>query len=353
MWRICVLLIISVTSVSASCPTECQCPPGVPVCAAGVSLTFDSCGCCKVCARQLFEDCSDTQPCDTAKGLECNFGGGSSSAKGVCQAKSDGRSCEFNSRIYQNGETFQPNCKHQCTCMDGSVGCVSLCPQELSLSKLGCAKPRRVKVLGRCCEQLICLDDAKLEMGRSTRRKHKDKKSEDDLIVDTNDLVPEWRKKLKLPPALRSQSLPEPAGVQCSPQTVSCSELCGSEISKEANIIPNKCKLETQTQICESQPCRQTTSKKAQKCKATHPIKLSYTGCCSLKKLQLRLCGSCSDGRYCRTPTVCARCRNGQILRRKVTGIEFCMCGFKHSSRSKRTRGPHRFFLKDTHKQKP
>lgn len=46
---------------------------------------LDSCGCCKVCARQLFEDCSKTQPCDTAKGLECNFGGGRGSAAGVCR----------------------------------------------------------------------------------------------------------------------------------------------------------------------------------------------------------------------------------------------------------------------------
>ena len=46
---------------------------------------LDGCGCCKVCARQLFEDCSKTQPCDHTKGLECNFGGGYGSSKGICQ----------------------------------------------------------------------------------------------------------------------------------------------------------------------------------------------------------------------------------------------------------------------------
>lgn len=46
---------------------------------------LDSCGCCKVCARQLFEDCSRTQPCDHTKGLECNFGGGFGSDKGICR----------------------------------------------------------------------------------------------------------------------------------------------------------------------------------------------------------------------------------------------------------------------------
>lgn len=73
------------SQVSASCPKDCRCPPDTPRCAAGVSLMLDGCGCCKVCAQQLFEDCSQTQPCDHTKGLECNFGGGYGSAKGICR----------------------------------------------------------------------------------------------------------------------------------------------------------------------------------------------------------------------------------------------------------------------------
>lgn len=75
-------------------------------------------------------------------------------------AQLEGRPCEYNSKIYQNGESFQPNCKHQCTCIDGAVGCIPLCPQELSLPNLGCPNPRLVKVPGQCCEEWIC-DDAK------------------------------------------------------------------------------------------------------------------------------------------------------------------------------------------------
>lgn len=48
---------------------------------------LDDCGCCKVCARQLFEDCSEAEPCDHTKGLECNFGGGYGSARGICRGK--------------------------------------------------------------------------------------------------------------------------------------------------------------------------------------------------------------------------------------------------------------------------
>ena len=40
------------------------------------------------------------------------------------------------------------------------MGCVPLCPQELSLPNLGCANPRLVKVPGQCCEEWVC-DDGK------------------------------------------------------------------------------------------------------------------------------------------------------------------------------------------------
>ena len=110
-------------------------------------------------------------------------------------AKSDGRTCEYNNKIYQNGEIFRPNCKHQCTCMDGAVGCVSLCPHQLTLPKLGCAKPQRVKVQGRCCEQLACHGEAKTESGfgnKHSKKHSKDRRFEDDLNKK-NELAPVWK----------------------------------------------------------------------------------------------------------------------------------------------------------------
>lgn len=73
--------------MSAWCPKDCRCPPGTPRCAAGVRFTLDGCGCCRVCPRQLFEDCNKTLPCDRTKGLECNFGGRSGSAQGICRGE--------------------------------------------------------------------------------------------------------------------------------------------------------------------------------------------------------------------------------------------------------------------------
>ncbi|KAK2822564.1 hypothetical protein Q5P01_022629 [Channa striata] len=208
---------------------------------------------------QLFEDCSKKQPCDHTKGLECNFGGGFA-AKGVCRAKSDGRTCEYNNKIYQNGEIFRPNCKHQCTCMDGAVGCVSLCPRQLSLPKTNCAKPERVKVRRQCCEQLICAE--KREPESSVVKKHrKHRGSQDDLSKNSN-LVLLWRERAKSLPAFGSHPVGHTIarGVTCVSLTSAwspCSKSCGTGMSKRMSNNNSKCKLVAETRMCEVRPCDQ------------------------------------------------------------------------------------------------
>uniref|UniRef100_UPI00398F54D3 CCN family member 1-like isoform X2 n=1 Tax=Pristiophorus japonicus TaxID=55135 RepID=UPI00398F54D3 len=151
-----VILLCAAAGVESSCGPECHCPDAPLICAPGNSLIMDGCNCCKVCARQFNQDCSTMEPCDHIKGLECSFGSSDVATRGICRAKSEGRPCEFAGSIYQNGENFQPNCKHQCTCIDGVVGCMPLCPQEFSLPTMDCPKPRLVKVTGQCCEEWAC-----------------------------------------------------------------------------------------------------------------------------------------------------------------------------------------------------
>lgn len=104
-------------------------------------------------------------------------------------AKSEGRPCEYNSKIYQNGESFQPNCKHQCTCIDGAVGCIPLCPQELSLPNLGCANPRLVKVAGQCCEEWVCDDGKEMESTDKLFSKESGADESENDLTNRNELI--------------------------------------------------------------------------------------------------------------------------------------------------------------------
>lgn len=64
--------------------------------------------------------------------------------------------CVIDSSIYQNGETFFPSCKYQCTCRDGQMACVPRCNLDVMLPGPDCPFPRRVQVPGECCEKWVC-----------------------------------------------------------------------------------------------------------------------------------------------------------------------------------------------------
>ncbi|XP_041861633.1 CCN family member 1 [Melanotaenia boesemani] len=335
-----------ILSSSSSCPSLCECPLEIPKCAPGVSLVPDGCGCCNVCARQLNEDCSWTEPCDHTKGLECNFGASLAAAttRGICRAMSEGRPCEYNSRIYQNGESFQPNCKHQCTCIDGAVGCVPLCPQELSLPNLGCASPRLVKVAGQCCEEWVCDDDKETDILEKIFGKAilNDELERD--LTKRNELIANFKGGLKSLPAFREQPEVHVFDTQrCIVQTTpwsQCSKSCGTGISTRVTNNNSECKLVKETRICEVRPCTQSTYsslKKGKKCsrtkKASQPIKFTYAGCSSLKKYRPKYCGACVDGRCCsphdtRTIRVKFRCEDGETFNKNIMMIESCKCTY-------------------------
>ncbi|XP_032074982.1 CCN family member 1 [Thamnophis elegans] len=328
--------------ISSSCPDTCECPLRVPKCAPGVGLVLDGCKCCKVCAKQLNEDCSKTQPCDHTKGLECNFGASSTALKGICRAQSEGRPCEYNSKIYQNGESFQPNCKHQCTCIDGAVGCIPLCLQKLSLPFLGCPNPRLVKVPGQCCEEWVC-DDSKdnLEQVEGFFGKGFDVDASEGELTSNNELST-IKRKLRILPVfetdIHSHSFENP---KCLVQTTSwgpCSKTCGTGVSTRVTNDNPGCRLVKESRICEVRPCGQPSYdslKKGKKCTKTKksqiPVKFTYAGCSSVKKYRPKYCGSCVDSRCCtpqqtRTIKVQFHCDDGETFTKNVMMIQSCRC---------------------------
>ncbi|XP_023064163.1 CCN family member 1 [Piliocolobus tephrosceles] len=334
----------------STCPAACHCPLEAPKCAPGVGLVRDGCGCCKVCAKQLNEDCSKTQPCDHTKGLECNFGASSTALKGICRAQSEGRPCEYNSRIYQNGESFQPNCKHQCTCIDGAVGCIPLCPQELSLPNLGCPNPRLVKVTGQCCEEWVCDEDSvkdPMDDQEGLLGKELGFDASEVELTRNNELIAVGKgSSLKRLPVfgMEPRILYNPLhGQKCIVQTTSwsqCSKTCGTGISTRVTNDNPECRLVKETRICEVRPCGQpvySSLKKGKKCsktkKSPEPVRFTYAGCSSVKKYRPKYCGSCVDGRCCtpqltRTVKMRFRCEDGETFSKNVMMIQSCKCNY-------------------------
>ncbi|GCC42753.1 hypothetical protein chiPu_0026840, partial [Chiloscyllium punctatum] len=209
-----------------------------------------------VCARQLNDDCSLQRPCDHLKRLECNQGAGVTEGGGICRARSEGRTCEYNGRIYQHSENFQPNCKHQCTCIDGAVGCLPLCPQQLPLTGGNCLRHRLVNVPGQCCETFVC-DGEKSKHQSVTFRQ---------LVylagISSSERVQNKQHSLTSQPAWRAllegQRFPQHRCTAQTTQWSECSKSCGLGVSTRVSNVNPECKLKKETRLCQIRGCSHT-----------------------------------------------------------------------------------------------
>ncbi|XP_034750273.1 CCN family member 1 [Etheostoma cragini] len=203
----------------------------------------------------------------------------------VPSAKAEGRSCEYNGRIYQNGENFHAGCKHQCTCIDGAVGCVPLCPSHVPLASPSCPAPQLVKVPGQCCLTIDCHKGTPLVPPVRRRpqppayppypfipypahpfpkpypkayRKlypYRPKKEKDTL---GNELVEGGGRRWDKPRGNKRLAAWKQVADQCAVQTTSwsqCSRSCGMGVSSRVTNDNARCKLIKETRLCNIRPC--------------------------------------------------------------------------------------------------
>ncbi|XP_029533572.1 CCN family member 1-like [Oncorhynchus nerka] len=340
-----VLLSSAAVMVESDCPAQCSCGPSPPLCPVGVSWVTDACGCCKVCARQFNQDCSPSQPCDHIKGLHCHLGAGGNPERGLCRAEAKGQSCEFSGRVYQHGEDFQPSCQHQCSCMDGVVGCMPLCPHQVSLPDWRCSQPRLARPLGRCCAEWVCDDNNHIS---------EDPEEPPQVALPNPQPLPNHiNNQLQEQPRYQASTgvtfrevVPLPKSqvllsARCFPQTTDwteCSTTCGMGISSRVTNNNADCQLVRETRLCQVRQCdlRLTPAiKRGKKCQRSvrpqEPISINFAGCYTARHYRPRSCGSCVDRRCCtpsltRTVRLRFHCPDGEGFTRNVMWIQRCSC---------------------------
>ncbi|KAF6717527.1 WNT1-inducible-signaling pathway protein 1 [Oryzias melastigma] len=281
------------------CKWPCECPEVPPKCPPGVSLLTDGCECCKACARQVGEVCNEADTCDFHKGLYCDYSSDKPRyEKGVC-AYMVGTGCEHNGVIYHNGQSFQPSCKYQCVCVNGAIGCVSLCT-ESQPPRVWCQNPRTHQSPGPV---LLCIFK-QLSIKRILIFIYLNSFTCKIVILF---LVILLNFSICVDSALPAKN--RSWHNNCISQTTSwspCSKTCGRGLSMRISNANDQCAMVKESRLCNLRPCEVDITKHikpGKKClniyREDQPQNLTISGCTSKKQYRPKYCGVCTDERCC------------------------------------------------------
>ncbi|CAH2314339.1 CYR61-like [Pelobates cultripes] len=372
------------------CPKVCKCPVKL-TCPLGRPKAFDKCECgCRVCVQTLDSACDGFRPCDATQNLTCVYSTGPENKQGVCKVIRKHRSCFNNGTEVLHGQTFQDGCTGHCKCDDGMISCVSLCPPVRSAPIPGCLDMRYESVPGECCKQWKCVKyestDPNLSQGDLL---HPTSKEDSNLTANSQgvkDGVPgqcckEWKCK-KYDSDGQSQGLPlsptsnkndshgvKGPGVKRRTREISdiedddslnseftctkeatewttCSRPCGFGRSVRLNYDQETCRPQAERRLCMIRPCmgeytaaNYTILKSSKVCNRlvrwSEPLHLYHRGCQSVRSVQPRFCGQCTDGRICapsasETLSLVFHCpHNNRRVTRQIMWLVNCSCGKK------------------------
>uniref|UniRef100_A0A3P9NZW1 Cellular communication network factor 3 n=1 Tax=Poecilia reticulata TaxID=8081 RepID=A0A3P9NZW1_POERE len=312
-----------------TCPRRCLCPAELPVCLSGVPLVLDDCACCLVCAGQKGQACSEMKPCDTIKGLQCDYSVDVHKRTGIC-AVSVGNVCVLEGLVYQHGQIFFPSCKYQCVCQNGQLACIPRCNLDVMLPGPDCPIPRKVQVPGECCEKWVCEPQTEASaLGGFAM----------DVVTQFNPLLSFFAHL-----AFRQE---ETVGfgswdprLTCIEQTTewgACSETCGLGVSTRVTNKNNRCEMVKQSRLCVIRPYNPLSSREIyiRQCqrvvRSNKAVHLEHENCTSVLAYKPHYCGTCTDGRCCtphrtKTTVVEFQCPDNRIRRKPVMAILTCVC---------------------------
>ncbi|XP_022665822.1 WNT1-inducible-signaling pathway protein 1-like [Varroa destructor] len=138
------------------CRYPCNCPERSVTCQHGVTKAKDGCRCCDMCTRQHGEQCDDVYVCDPRRKLVCDHG--------ICRAAQRRLGCVVRGLTFEDNSVFNPDCRHQCSCQNGTIACANLCARELTRPSGQCLNARLIFLTpGDCCREWIC-DNPNLKM---------------------------------------------------------------------------------------------------------------------------------------------------------------------------------------------
>ncbi|CAH2314338.1 CYR61-like [Pelobates cultripes] len=253
------------------------------------------------------------------------------------------RSCLIDGTEYLHGEKFQFGCVGRCECRDGAIGCSSLCPPSQPAPIPGCKKMQLESVPGQCCKEWKCKkydsdgqsqglplsptsnkNDSHGVKGPGVKRRTREISD----IEDDDSLNSEF------------------TCTKEATEWTTCSRPCGFGRSVRLNYDQETCRPQAERRLCMIRPCmgeytaaNYTILKSSKVCNRlvrwSEPLHLYHRGCQSVRSVQPRFCGQCTDGRICapsasETLSLVFHCpHNNRRVTRQIMWLVNCSCGKK------------------------